>query len=109
MRLLTGLATLAFALSACDAGASGTPNGSAGDSAGTGPTRVPQVTTPAASDPTSAAAIGPWRRVPFLADPSFGRAQEDGCRHGVVPIGSTAARVVSRSAAACISTPCCST
>lgn len=94
MRLLSGIAAVVLVLAGCDAGASGTPNGSPGESAGAGPTRVPQVTTPAASDPTSAAAIGPWRRVPFLADPSFGRAQEDGCRHGVVPIGSTAARVV---------------
>jgi hypothetical protein len=69
-------------------------NSGASGSQGPGPTRVPQQTAPAASDPTSAAAVGPWRRVPFLADPAFGGAEESGCRHGVVPIGSTATRVV---------------
>jgi hypothetical protein len=93
VRLLTSLAVLVLPLAACDAGASGPPNGSPGASFGSGPTRVPQQTV-VTGDPTTAAATGPWRRVPFLADPSFGAAQEAGCRHGVVPIGSTAARVV---------------
>jgi hypothetical protein len=93
VRLRTSLAALILALAACDAGASGSPDGSPGDSLGTGPTRVPQQTA-VAGDATTAAATGPWRRVPFVTDPSFGAAQEAGCRHGVVPIGSTAARIV---------------
>jgi len=93
LRLFTALAAVVLVLAACDATASSAP-GSVPTSSGAGPTRVPQVTAPAASDPTSAAAVGPWRRVPFLADAAFGAAQESGCRHGVVPIGSTATRVV---------------
>ncbi|MBI3751746.1 MAG: hypothetical protein HY263_08865 [Chloroflexi bacterium] len=56
------------------------------------PTERPIATVPA--DPTLAAAVGPWRRVPAKADPAFGATFVAGCRAAEAAIGSMPARVV---------------
>ena len=56
------------------------------------PTDQPLATVP--SDPTLAAALGPWRRVPFQADPAFGVPFVAGCRGVEAAIGSMRAVVV---------------
>lgn len=91
MRLLAGLAALAICLAACDAG-SPAPGASSGPGGSPVPTRVAQASQP--SDPATAAATGPWRRVPFVVDASFGAQQEAGCRNGVVAIPTALARVL---------------
>lgn len=82
------LATLALA--AC-----GTSDGSAtpGPGQSTGePTDRPIATVPA--DPALAAAIGPWRRVPYPSEASFGAPFVAGCRAAEAAIGSMPAMVV---------------
>ena len=81
---------LAATLAACDASTgSGQPSQ---DQATSTPTEQPIATIP--TDPTLAAALGAWRRVPFKADPAFGAPFADGCRAAEPTIGTTPVAVV---------------
>ena len=86
--LLCMVATIALA--ACDASA-GTPTPDPGRTGGE-PTDAPIATVP--GDPALAAAIGPWRRVPYQADAAFGAAFAQACRSADASIGATPVKVV---------------
>ena len=88
-RLLIALVAT-VALAAC-----GPSDGSATPGVGQAsnePSDQPIATVPA--DPALAAALGPWRRVPYQADPSFGVPFVAGCRAAEAGIGSMPAKVV---------------
>ncbi|HXI45291.1 MAG TPA: hypothetical protein VNH13_03235, partial [Candidatus Acidoferrales bacterium] len=55
-------------------------------------TDAPVATVP--TDPALAAAVGPWRRVPYKADPAFGVPFISGCEAAEPAIGDTPALVV---------------
>jgi hypothetical protein len=94
MRRLAALLALALVLAACDSAVGPITSGPVTRASDVPlPTRVGQASSQP-GDPNIAAATGPWRRVPFPADPGFTAAQEAGCRNGPVAIGSSAARVV---------------
>jgi hypothetical protein len=88
---LTALALLvALVAGACDATGSPGPSSLGSDTPAT--TEAPLTTQP--SDPAMAAAVGPWRRVPFKADPGFGALYVAACRAASPDIGQIPATVV---------------
>jgi hypothetical protein len=89
LRRLVVAAVATLTLTAC--GPSGTATPGVGQATGA-PTERPIATVPA--DPALAAAIGPWRRVPYQADPAFGATFVAGCRAGEAAIGAMPAKAV---------------
>ena len=88
-RALVGAISLAAVVVAgCDAGG-GSPTAPPDTFEATD---APVATVPA--DPALAAAVGPWRRVPFKADPAFGVRYISGCTAAEPAIGATPAVVV---------------
>lgn len=86
--LLALLASLALA--ACGT-SDGTATPGPGQASGE-PTERPIATVP--GDPALAAALGPWRRVPFQADPAFGAPFAAACRSADASIGPMPVKVV---------------
>jgi hypothetical protein len=85
--LVASLALAASVLAGCNPG-----DGSLQPSDTVEPTDAPLATVP--TDPSLAAALGPWRRVPFKADPAFGIPFIAGCKGAEAAIGDTPAVVV---------------
>jgi hypothetical protein len=85
-RIRWPVAAALVALAAVVAACSGEAEGTIGPGGTDRPTDQPLATTP--QDPTLAAAIGPWRRNPFKADPAFGAPFEAGCRSAEPAIGA---------------------
>lgn len=86
--LVSVLATVA--LGACSS-TDGSPTPGPGQASGE-PTERPIATVP--GDPALAAALGPWRRVPFQADPAFGAPFAAACRSADASIGAAPVKVV---------------
>lgn len=89
-RLLLPALLTTLVLAAC-----GTSDGTATPGPGLAsavPTERPIATVP--DDPALAAAVGPWRRVPFQADPAFGGPFAAACRSADASIGAAPVHVV---------------
>jgi hypothetical protein len=81
---------VAVILGACDA--TGSPTASSGSVGTPAATEAALASQPA--DPAMAAAVGPWRRVPFKSDPAFGAPYVAACRAASADIGQIPATVV---------------
>src|SRR5690349_3969914 len=85
--VIAAAATLGVALSACGGASESPPVGA------TAPATDPPIATVPA-DPALAAAIGPWRRVPFKADAAFAAPYAAACAAAEPTIGTTPVAVV---------------